>query len=205
MAKHKTGTREEWLKARLELLNAEKELTRRSDELARRRRSCRGSGSTRNTNSRPTRGAPRWQICSAGARSSSSITTCSGLTTRRLRPPARRSRTGSTASPCTWPTTTSRLRRCHGRRSRSCRRTSGGWGGRFPGVLVRRRVQPGFQCFVHRGATAQGRHRYNYEREPPFIVQGIGDSLTKGGEGPVATNAAMTGTDVATYTRERPG
>jgi predicted dithiol-disulfide oxidoreductase (DUF899 family) len=37
MAKHKTGTREEWLAARLELLKAEKELTRRSDELARRR------------------------------------------------------------------------------------------------------------------------------------------------------------------------
>ena len=35
--KHMTGTREEWLAARLELLEAEKELTRRSDELARRR------------------------------------------------------------------------------------------------------------------------------------------------------------------------
>src|ERR1044071_4805321 len=35
--KHKTGTREEWLAARLELLKAEKELTRRSDELARQR------------------------------------------------------------------------------------------------------------------------------------------------------------------------
>src|SRR5438552_7118905 len=37
MTKHKTGTREQWLVARLELLKAEKELTRRSDELARRR------------------------------------------------------------------------------------------------------------------------------------------------------------------------
>ena len=34
---HMTGTRKEWLAARLELLEAEKELTRRSDELARRR------------------------------------------------------------------------------------------------------------------------------------------------------------------------
>src|SRR3989441_2684507 len=34
---HPTGTREEWLAARLELLAAEKELTRRGDELARRR------------------------------------------------------------------------------------------------------------------------------------------------------------------------
>ncbi len=37
MTSHKTGTREQWLAARLELLQAEKELTRRGDELARRR------------------------------------------------------------------------------------------------------------------------------------------------------------------------
>jgi predicted dithiol-disulfide oxidoreductase (DUF899 family) len=37
MTKHSTGTRKEWLAARLELLEAEKELTRRSDELARQR------------------------------------------------------------------------------------------------------------------------------------------------------------------------
>src|SRR3984893_7755401 len=37
MTDHKTGTREEWLSARLELLKAEKELTPRRDELARRR------------------------------------------------------------------------------------------------------------------------------------------------------------------------
>src|SRR3954469_25242627 len=37
MPQHLTGTREEWLAARLELLEAEKELTRRGDELAKRR------------------------------------------------------------------------------------------------------------------------------------------------------------------------
>jgi predicted dithiol-disulfide oxidoreductase (DUF899 family) len=37
MTKHITGTREEWLAARLGLLKEEKELTRRGDELARRR------------------------------------------------------------------------------------------------------------------------------------------------------------------------
>jgi predicted dithiol-disulfide oxidoreductase (DUF899 family) len=37
MTTHKTGTREQWLEARLELLQAEKEFTRRSDALARRR------------------------------------------------------------------------------------------------------------------------------------------------------------------------
>jgi len=34
MTQHATGTRQEWLKARLKLLEAEKELTRKSDELA---------------------------------------------------------------------------------------------------------------------------------------------------------------------------
>jgi predicted dithiol-disulfide oxidoreductase (DUF899 family) len=37
MTTHKTGTREEWLAARLPLLDAEKELTRHSDEVARKR------------------------------------------------------------------------------------------------------------------------------------------------------------------------
>src|SRR5947209_2114643 len=37
MTQHMTGTRKEWLAARLELLEAEKELTHQSDELARRR------------------------------------------------------------------------------------------------------------------------------------------------------------------------
>ena len=46
---------------------------------------------------------------------------------------------------------------------------------------------------------------YNYRREEPWTARGIGDALTKQGEGPVAEIAAGTGTDVATYTRERPG
>jgi predicted dithiol-disulfide oxidoreductase (DUF899 family) len=37
MARHTTGTREEWLAARLELLAAEKELSRQGDDVARRR------------------------------------------------------------------------------------------------------------------------------------------------------------------------
>jgi predicted dithiol-disulfide oxidoreductase (DUF899 family) len=38
MTEHQTGTREEWRRARLELLELEKEHTRRADELARMRR-----------------------------------------------------------------------------------------------------------------------------------------------------------------------
>jgi predicted dithiol-disulfide oxidoreductase (DUF899 family) len=50
-----------------------------------------------------------------------------------------------------------------------------------------------------------GAVEYNYRREPAWAESGIGDSLTKRGEEPVAMIAATTGTDVATYTRERPG
>jgi predicted dithiol-disulfide oxidoreductase (DUF899 family) len=38
MTTHETGTREQWMKARLALLEAEKDLTRRGDEIARQRR-----------------------------------------------------------------------------------------------------------------------------------------------------------------------
>ena len=106
MTTHLTGAHNEWLAARLELLKAEKELTRRSDELARRRRSCHGFESTRSIDSRPTRGALRWLTSSEGARSSSSTASCTGRTTRQGVQCARRSRMGSTGSPCTWPTMT---------------------------------------------------------------------------------------------------
>jgi predicted dithiol-disulfide oxidoreductase (DUF899 family) len=51
----------------------------------------------------------------------------------------------------------------------------------------------------------EGGIEYNYRREPAMTKRGIGDALTRQGEGPVAEIAAGTGTDVATYTRERPG
>src|SRR6266478_1443023 len=51
----------------------------------------------------------------------------------------------------------------------------------------------------------EGAVEYNYRREAAWTLRGIGDSLTKLGQGPVAEIAAMTGTDVVTYTRERPG
>jgi predicted dithiol-disulfide oxidoreductase (DUF899 family) len=46
---------------------------------------------------------------------------------------------------------------------------------------------------------------YNYRREGAWAEAGIGTALSKDGETPVGKIAAMTGTDVATYTRERPG
>src|SRR5437867_3004806 len=77
MTDHKTGTREEWLAARLELLKAEKELTRRSDDLAQLRQGLPWFESTRITVSRPIRARRPSPISSEDAHSSSSITSCS--------------------------------------------------------------------------------------------------------------------------------
>ncbi len=62
-----------------------------------------------------------------------------------------------------------------------------------------------FNVFFTEEQQRHGAVEYNYRREEAWAKRGIGDSLTKRGEGPVAEIAAATGTDVATYTRERPG
>jgi predicted dithiol-disulfide oxidoreductase (DUF899 family) len=49
----------------------------------------------------------------------------------------------------------------------------------------------------------EGGIEYNYRREQQWQVRAL--AAEPGSEGPVAQIAAMTGTDVPTYTRERPG
>ena len=89
MTRHKTGTREEWLAARTELLQAEKEFTRHSDELAGRRQQLPWVPINKAYDSIPTREAHRSQTCSKGARSFWSITSCLVPTTRQAVHPAR--------------------------------------------------------------------------------------------------------------------
>ena len=68
MPTHVTGTREEWLQARLDLLAAEKALTRQSDQLARlRQASAVGAGGQRSTGSIPNTATSRWRIFSKAA------------------------------------------------------------------------------------------------------------------------------------------
>ena len=103
---HKIGTREEWLAARLELLKAEKALTRRSDELAQLRQNLPWVRIDKDTVSRPTRAWRLSQICSEAACSSSSITSCSAPSTQAAARHALRSPTALMASPYTLSTTT---------------------------------------------------------------------------------------------------
>ena len=55
----------------------------------------------------------------------------------------------------------------------------------------------------------EGEIEYNYRREAPMVVpasgQNVQEWLLRGSESPVGQIAAMTGTDIATYTRDRPG
>src|SRR5688500_16338073 len=77
VAEHKIGTRAEWLSARLELLQREKELTRFVTSSHSNGGSCRGCRSTSRTASRPRPGRERWRSSSTDARSCSSTTSCS--------------------------------------------------------------------------------------------------------------------------------
>jgi predicted dithiol-disulfide oxidoreductase (DUF899 family) len=56
-----------------------------------------------------------------------------------------------------------------------------------------------FNVSVTEEQQREGNVEYNYRRFDPKPL------LERGAEGPVAEVAAMTGTDVATYTRESPG
>ena len=77
---HQIVSREEWLAARLGLLKEEKELTRRSDELARRRQELPWVRIDKEYRFDTDEGN---SLLAKGARSSSSTTSCSDPTTRR--------------------------------------------------------------------------------------------------------------------------
>ena len=158
MTTHPTGTREEWLAARLELLEAEKELTRRSDELARQRQELpwvriekeyrfeteEGSASLRDL----FRGRSQLLIYhfmfgpdyTAGCPSCSAIADGFNGFAVHL------------ANHDVMLTAVSRAPLA------SCRRTSSGWVDVPLGVVVRQRFQRRLQRLVHRGAAARRRH-----------------------------------------------
>src|SRR5882724_8318861 len=133
MTDHTTGTREEWLAARLELLEAEKALTRHSDELARQRQELPWVRIDKDYRFETDDGTAALADLFGGRSQLLIYHFMFGPTTNPAVRPARRSRTASTASRCTCRITTSRFRQCRARRSPSCRPTGGAWGGRFPG------------------------------------------------------------------------
>jgi len=202
MTTHNTGTRKDWLAARVNLLEAEKELTRRSDELARRRQELpwvrideeyrfetdEGSASLADL----FRGRSQLLIYhfmfgpdyKAGCPSCSSIADGFNGFVVHL----------ANHDVMLWAVSRAPLAKLQAYKRRM------GWtfpwassfGGDFNGD---------FNVWFTEEQQREGLVEYNYRREPGAAV---GRQL-RGDEGPVAEMATMTGTDVATYTRERPG
>ena len=206
MTRHKTGTREEWLAARLELLEAEKDLTQRSDELARRRQELpwvridkeyrfetdEGSASLADL----FRGRSQLLVYHYmfGPDYKAGCATCSTIADGF---------NGFVVHLANHDVMLWAVSRAPLAKLQAYKRRMGWafpWASSFGGDF-----NPDFSVSFTEEQQRKGTIEYNYQREPPLTVQGIGDSLTKRGEGPVDDNAAMTGTDVATYTRERPG
>src|SRR5712692_6640937 len=204
MTKHMTGTRKEWLAARLELLKEEKELTRRSDELARRRRQLpwvridkeyrfetdEGSASLKDL----FRGRSQLLIYhfmfgpdyAAGCPSCSSI--ADGFN-------------GIAVHLANHDVALSAVSRAPFAKLQAYKRRMG-W--TFPWASSHGSdFNFDFNVQITEQQQREGGVEYNYRRESRWQVRAL--AREAGGEGPVAEIAAMTGTDVATYTRERPG
>ena len=210
MTKHMTGTRKEWLAARLELLEAEKELTRRGDELARRRQELpwvridkeyhfetdEGSASLADL----FRGRSQLLIYhfmfgpdyTAGCPSCSSIADGFNGIAVHL----------ANHDVMLWAVSRAPLAKLQAYKRRM------GW--TFPWASSSGSdFNADFNVWFTEKQQREGDIEYNYRREAPAREPLAGKTVqewkSRGSEGPVAEIAAMTGTDVATYTRDRPG
>jgi predicted dithiol-disulfide oxidoreductase (DUF899 family) len=198
MTKHATGTRKEWLAARLELLEAEKELTRRSDELAQRRQELPWVRVDKDYRFETDEGSVslhdlfrgRTQLLvyhfmfgpdyTAGCPSCSAI--ADGFN-------------GFAVHLENHDVALSAVSRAPLAKLQAYKRRMG-W--TFPWASsLGSDFNADFNVRFTEEQQRQGRVEYNYRREGRWQL--------RGGEGPVAEIAAMTGTDAAMYTRERPG
>jgi predicted dithiol-disulfide oxidoreductase (DUF899 family) len=206
MPTHTIGTRAEWLAARLELLEAEKEITRRSDELALRRQELPWVRIDKEYRFAADRGDAsladlfdgRSQLLvyhfmfgpdyTAGCPSCSAI--ADGFN-------------GFTVHLANHDVTLCAVSRAPLAKLQAYKRRMA-WG--FPWASsLGGEFNFDFNASLTEQQQREGTAQYNYRREAPIQTRGIGAALTRGGEEPVAKMAATTGTDVATYTRERPG
>jgi predicted dithiol-disulfide oxidoreductase (DUF899 family) len=198
MTKHTTGTREEWRAARLELLEAEKALTRQSDELARRRQALpwvridqeyrfetdEGTASLADL----FRGRSQLLVYhfmfgpdyTAGCPSCSAV--ADGFD-------------GSVVHLAHHDVAFSAVSRAPLAKLQAYKRRMGWtfpWASSFGSDF-----NADFSVRFSEAQQRTGSIEYNYRREGAWQL--------RGGDGPVGEMAAMTGTDAATYTRERPG
>jgi predicted dithiol-disulfide oxidoreductase (DUF899 family) len=206
MTSHRTGTRKEWLAARRELLTAEKELTRRGDELARQRQELpwvrvdkeyrfdtdEGSASLADL----FRGRSQLLIYHYmfGPDYTAGCATCSTIADGF---------NGSVIHLANHDVTLGAISRAPLAKIQAYKRRMGWtfpWASSFGDDF-----NFDFNVSFTEEQQREGDIEYNYQREKAWTQLGIGDTITKQGSDPVTENATMTGTDVAAYTRERPG
>jgi predicted dithiol-disulfide oxidoreductase (DUF899 family) len=203
---HKTGTRQEWLAARLELLKAEKELTHRSDELARQRQELpwvrvdkdyrfdTGQGSA--TLAELFRGRSQLLVYhfmfgpdyKAGCPSCSSIADGFNGVAVHL----------ANHDVMLWAVSRAPIAKLQAYETRM------GW--TFPWASsFGSDFNADFAVGFTEGQQREGGIEYNYRREAAWAERAGEGMATRMDDTPVARMAASTGTDAATYTRERPG
>jgi predicted dithiol-disulfide oxidoreductase (DUF899 family) len=210
MTKHTTGTRKDWLAARLELLEAEKDLTRRSDELARRRQKLpwvridkeyrfeTDEGSVSLTDLFRGRSQLLVYHFMFGPDYTAGCPSCSAIADGF---------DGFAVHLAHHDVTLSAVSRAPFAKLQAYKRRMG-W--TFPWASA---YDADFNFDFDVAFTEQqqreGSIEYNYRREAaarePLAGKTVQEWQLREGEGPVAQMAAMTGTDVPTYTRDRPG
>src|SRR5437867_3151754 len=203
MTKHMTGTRNEWLTARLDLLEAEKDLTRRSDELAQRRQELPWVRIDKDYRFDTEEGSAslaelfggRSQLLvyhfmfgpdyKAGCPSCSAIADgFNGFAVHLAHHDV-----------AFWAVSRAPLAKLQAYKRRM------GWS--FPWASsFGSDFNPDFAVQFTEQQQREGSVEYNYRREASWDIRALKGS---GGERPVAQIAASTGTDVPTYVRERPG
>jgi len=204
MTRHITGSREEWLAARLDLLKAEKELTRRSDELTRRRQELPWVRIDKDYRFETDEGRAsladlfrgRSQLLvyhfMFGPDYTAGCATCSTIADGF---------DGFVVHLANHDVTLSAVSRAPLAKLQAYKRRMG-WA--FPWASS---FGSDFNFDLNVSFTEEqqreGGIEYNYQREAGAPL--VGRDTASWQEGPVAENAAMTGTDVPTYTRERPG
>jgi predicted dithiol-disulfide oxidoreductase (DUF899 family) len=206
MTMHKTGTPQEWLAARIDLLKAEKEHTRRGDELARQRQELpwvridkeyrfdtdEGKASLRDL----FRGRSQLLIYHFmfGPDYTAGCATCSHIADGF---------NGFVVHLANHDVMFSAVSRAPLAKLQAYKRRMGwtfSWASSSGGDF-----NPDFSVSFTEKQQREGGIEYNYHREPAWETRADEGMASRMPSSPVADNAAMTGTDVATYTRERPG
>jgi predicted dithiol-disulfide oxidoreductase (DUF899 family) len=206
MTSHKSGARKEWLAARLELLQAEKELTRRGDELARRRQELPWVRVDKNYRFETEDGSAsladlfrgRSQLLiyhyMFGPDYTAGCATCSTIADGF---------NGFAVHLANHDVMLSAVSRAPLEKILPYKRRMG-W--TFPWASSSGSdFNADFDVQFTEEQQRDGGIEYNFQREPAWEWRGDQGIATRMSGNPVTDNAFMTGTDPATYTRERPG